>query len=202
MKNTFNGWIDIGKLDINVVADYIVTGKSAKEANPVNWAIDLIGNTKTNLKILDFGCGFGRNTFYIADTVKNWEVFGYDNKSMISRSGEFYNIKYGNELPKNAIFEDNWDVIKNQKFDVIFCCLVLQHIYESTLIDYVTDFKKMTNRLIVGGRRFNDDMVDGKYKNTWGILENCGLYPKNSKEINYSKDGPDEGHMICIYDTR
>jgi hypothetical protein len=58
----------------------------------------------------------------------------------------------------------------------------------------------MTHRLIVSGRRFNDDIIDGKYKNTWQILENNGFYSSNAKEINYKIDGDPEEHITCIYD--
>jgi hypothetical protein len=58
----------------------------------------------------------------------------------------------------------------------------------------------MTNKLIVSGRRFNDDMVYGKYKNTWQILENNGYYPSNKDDIKYSTDGDPEEHILCIYD--
>jgi hypothetical protein len=58
----------------------------------------------------------------------------------------------------------------------------------------------MTNRLIVSGRRFNDDMVDDNYKNTWQILENNGYYPSNVNDIKYSIDGDLEEHTLCVYD--
>jgi hypothetical protein len=60
----------------------------------------------------------------------------------------------------------------------------------------------MTNKLVVSGRRFNDDMVDGKYKNTWQILENNGFYPVNAKKINYNVDGNPNEHITCIYDCK
>jgi len=40
----------------------------------------------------------------------------------------------------------------------------------------------MTKKLLVSGRRNNDD----NHKNTWKILENNGLYPTNE---NYKADG-------------
>ena len=58
----------------------------------------------------------------------------------------------------------------------------------------------MTNKLIVSGRRFNDDMVDDKYKNTWEIFENNGYYPSNINDIKYSIEGDLEEHTLCIYD--
>ncbi len=58
----------------------------------------------------------------------------------------------------------------------------------------------MTNKLIVSGRRFNDDMAGDVYKNTWQILENNGYYPSNASDIKYSVEGDPEEHITCIYD--
>jgi hypothetical protein len=60
----------------------------------------------------------------------------------------------------------------------------------------------MTHKLIVSGRRFNDDMSTGEYKNTWQILENNDLFPRKcigtTKE--YSKSGDPGEHFSCIYE--
>jgi hypothetical protein len=57
----------------------------------------------------------------------------------------------------------------------------------------------MTKKLVVFGRRFNDDMVNEKYKNTWQIFENNGLYPSNANEVSYKTHGDLEEHTLCIY---
>ena len=77
---------------------------------------------------------------------------------------------------------------------------MFQHIHEEDLNVYLNDIKSMTNRLIVSGRRFNDDSVDGKYKNTWQILENNGYHPSNADVIKYSIEGDPEEHITCVYD--
>ena len=94
----------------------------------------------------------------------------------------------------------DWDLLKTMKFDCIYATLVFQHIYENDLNLYLQDIKRMTNKLIVSGRRFNDDMVDDKYKNTWEIFENNGYYPSNINDIKYSIEGDLEEHTLCIYD--
>ncbi len=63
---------------------------------------------------------------------------------------------------------------------------------------YIDSIKKMTDLLIVSGRRLNDD----DNKNTWEILENNGLYPINAEEINYQVNGDPHEHITCIYNLR
>jgi hypothetical protein len=92
------------------------------------------------------------------------------------------------------------DELKIQKFDTIFCCIVLQHIYEDVLKKYIYDFKRMTSNLVVAGRRFNDDV---KRRSTWTILEENGLIPisflHGDKIIDYIPEGNPEDHNTAIY---
>ena len=92
------------------------------------------------------------------------------------------------------------DTVKNEKFDTILCCLVLQHIHEDVLKSYIEDFKKMTSKLIVFGRRFNDDV---KCRSTWIIMEENGLIPSkfyaNGNETPYVANGDPHEHNLSIY---
>ena len=67
------------------------------------------------------------------------------------------------------------------------------------------DIAKMTKKLIVFGRRYNDEFLTDNnkktiFKNTWEIFENYGYYPSNISDIKYSIDGDPEEHTMCIYD--
>jgi hypothetical protein len=53
--------------------------------------------------------------------------------------------------------------------------------------------------MVVSGRRFNDDMEDGIYKNTWKILENNGFYPCDSLNVEHDSQDDMNEHMMCIY---
>jgi hypothetical protein len=96
----------------------------------------------------------------------------------------------------------DWDQLKTMNFDCIYATIVFQHIHEKDLNLYLQDIKQMTNKLIVSGRRFNDDIIDGKYKNTWQILENNGYHPSNALDIKYFIDGDPNEHITCIYDNK
>ena len=199
MKNTFNIWNKIEDLSIDGVTNLILTGATLRQSHPDIGAYRIFGNIETSLNILDFGCGIGRNSFGLASYSAMWNIVGYDNEVMLSRTSEYKEMHYKDIEFKNLKFETDWERVKNMKFDVIFCNLVLQHIHESALTQYLSDFKTMTSLLIVNGRRFNDEMADGKYKNTWNILEKNGYFPYNAHETNYSADGDPNHHMNCIY---
>jgi hypothetical protein len=122
----------------------------------------------------------------------------------MNKANEYSKIRFSKQIcdyPNLELISD-WDILKTIKFDCIYATIVFQHIHENDLNLYLRDIKKMTSRLIVSGRRFNDDIVDGKHKNTWQILENNEFYPLNAKEINYNVDGDPNEHITCIYDCK
>lgn len=200
MKETFKGWANVKSMSIDAVSNLILTGRKAHETKPDMWMWKYMGSLNQSMNILDFGCGFGRNTFGMALYSPQWNIIGYDNDEMLSKVQEFYFINYKEDMPFNVQFLSEWDKIKTRKFDIIFCCIVLQHIMECYIAQYVEDFMTMTSCLIVSGRRFNDDV--GK-KSTWSILEENGLIPvefyKENLKIEYSSDGNPNDHNTAIY---
>jgi SAM-dependent methyltransferase len=161
-----------------------------------------LGPVDQPLRILDFGCGVGRNTFGAAIQYPKWFVIGYDNDAMLSKKEEFFTIHYKPPMPLNVVFTSDWEAVKAQQFDVIFCSLVLQHIYEDALVTYLNDFRSITKKLIVSGRRINDDPAN---KSTWSILEANGWSPKEflsaGAVVSYIPEGSPEEHNTAIYET-
>jgi SAM-dependent methyltransferase len=200
MNNTFNSWANVEHYDLDVVSDLIVTGRKAKDAVPDKWLLKYLGDPECGLKVMDFGCGMGRNTFEFGIIYPRWTIVGYDNKPMLTKTNDYYSVHYSGPVPENVKFITNWDELRTQKFDTIFCSIVLQHIYEDALKTYINDFKKMTSNLIVTGRRFNDDI---KRRSTWTILEDNGLVPVtflyHDQVIDYKPEGNDEDHNTAIY---
>jgi len=201
MSNKFNGWYNVNEYKLDKVIDLVITNGTVDTINPDIHLFDLLGNSDDNLKVLDFGCGVCRNTGYLSMKYPNWRVYGYDNDNMLKHAADYCLQKY--ELDVNAqsnlTLTSNWDRLKNEKFDAIFALLVFQHIYEKDINEYLKDISQMTKKLIVFGRRFNDEMLDGKYKNTWQIFENNGFYPSNATEVSYKTYGDLEEHTLCIY---
>lgn len=195
----FGNWSDIAKKDIDTVAGYILTGRKADEFGPDSYMYDYIGSKDSKLVILDFGCGIGRNTYGMSEWSSLWEVTGYDCQEMLNNTKQYKELKYPDkEFPK-LTFDSNWNVVKERKFDVIYCSLVLQHI-PNDIIEYLEDFKVMTKRILVFGRR----VVDNKGISTWNIIESVGLIPKyftfNGKEVPYTSEGDPEEHHFAIYE--
>jgi SAM-dependent methyltransferase len=202
MNNSFNGWFYVDQYNLNKVVDLVLTNGTAETIKSDMWLTSFIGDENASLSILDFGCGVGRNIFDFSHNFPNWKFYGYDNPNMIDKANEYSNIRFGKNIQQYSNLElfSDWDKLKTKKFDCIYATIVFQHIYENDLNLYLKDIKQMTRRLIVSGRRFNDDMIGDKYKNTWQILENNGFYPSNANEINYKIDGDPDQHITCIYD--
>jgi 2-polyprenyl-3-methyl-5-hydroxy-6-metoxy-1,4-benzoquinol methylase len=200
MKDTFNVWSSVGENDIDTVMNYILTGRKAIEAKADEWLINLIGPVDENIRVLDFGCGVGRNTFGFATKCPSWFMVGYDNEGMLSKRDEFFHLQYDSPVPSNVNFTSDWESIKNQRFDVILCCIVLQHINEDALSVYLKDFKSMTRKLVVSGRRVNDDP---KRRSTWTILDENGWTPSEflyyGVPTKYMPEGEQEQHHTAIY---
>ena len=168
----FNNWDGVSKISIDKLASLIITDKSVDNINSDKLLYNYIP-TDVNFTILDFGCGIGRNTLDIANKFPNVTIIGYDNSSMLSRVEEYSLRRYNKKLEeyKNVQLISDWAFIKNIKFDFIFATLVFQHINEDDLTVYLNDIRNMTDKLLVSGRRFNDESVNGIYKNTWEILQ-------------------------------
>jgi SAM-dependent methyltransferase len=203
MNNSFNGWLYVDTYNLNKVVDLVLTNGTCETIKSDTWLTPMIGDRNNNLSILDFGCGVGRNIFEFSQILPKWKFCGYDNPNMINKANEYSTVRFNkniNQYPNIELISD-WDILKSMKFDCIYATLVFQHIHETHLNNYLKDIKQMTRKLIVSGRRFNDDMIDGKYKNTWQILENNGYYPSNVSAINYSIEGDPEEHITCVYNV-
>jgi trans-aconitate methyltransferase len=196
--------IQSGSLD--KVADLICTGRTAVAMIPEFVSFPLFGKKSESRRVLDFGCGMGRNTFALSSYSENWIVVGYDNPAMISRTGEYCQLKYGKPIDQfnNVTFESDWQVVKQQKYDAVFACLVFQHIHEKYLVEYLNDLRSMTKLLVVHGRQFNDD----NDKNTWKIMESQGYWPVVSLTVDevgrcsvreYSSDVDPHCHRMNVY---
>jgi len=205
MKNSFHDWGKVDSLELDKIIDLVITNGTLETTNPDKHLYSLFGHETESIKVLDFGCGICRNAGYLSQSYPNWNVYGYDNDNMLKHANTFckqkYSLNISTQLNLNLI--SNWDELKKEKFDVIFALLVFQHIHEEDINVYLKDIRNMTKKLIVFGRRYNDDFYYDKnniiFKNTWQIFENNKLYPSNADEISYKIHGDLEEHTLCIY---
>jgi SAM-dependent methyltransferase len=128
------------------VADLISTGFKGKPHEMTPSLI--VGNyLKGGDSILDFGCGVGRNTFYLKDFYKN--VVGYDLPTML----KFYPENFKAE---NIRLTSDWESLKKEKFDACLASLVFQHIPKHELEIYLIDLTKMVSNLLLLSRDWQD----------------------------------------------
>lgn len=194
----FGVWPHLAKFEsLDGVAKNITWGVSAADTTPDAAILEAVADIPEGGTVLDLGCGLGRNLIGIAKDRPDVEVVGYDAAEMVARVPEYARVVCGGPLPQNAVVipAPDWDEVKAGHYDVVIASLVFQHLTPAAIAAYVDDVKGMAETLVVYGRRANDH----SQKTTWELLEECGLYPDNADDIDYSPRGDSEEHYLCIY---
>ncbi|BAY89956.1 MULTISPECIES: methyltransferase domain-containing protein [unclassified Tolypothrix] len=113
----------------------------AERSRPFYDLVDLV-NPQENLRVLDLGCGTGKLTKYLHETLAAKETLGIDaSEKMLSVASQFA----GNGLRfEQGRIEDNPG---EGKFDVVFSNAALQW-----LTEHETLFAKLRNKLQAGGQ--------------------------------------------------
>jgi len=203
MNHTYRNWKSLATKDIDATVHYIATNQKASNVtNSLHIIEKFILPHSGPIKVLDFGCGVGRNAIPLASKYPEWEIVCYDSIEMTDRMEEYCTIRHGVHISayNNIRIENDWSKLKKEKFDYIYAILVLQHIYEKDLSQYLSDIKNMTPKFIVHGRRFNDEIINGQYKNTWEILEKNNLFPDDT--TGYSVSGNKSDHHSFVYSIK
>jgi len=176
----FGRFTDVLHLSDLEIARFIDTAvERIEQFKPAFVQLNRLVDQKEPMRILDFGCGVGRNTVGMLELSKKWIVTAYDNPNMIARGRKFYGERLQNDRLQmvsdwNEIIEDK--TIEKNTFDAIFCCLVLQHIDQFQLRDYLADFAGLTNRLFVCGRRGLDEgWSDTGFIDVWLFIQENGF---------------------------
>jgi predicted TPR repeat methyltransferase len=85
--------------------------------------------------LLDFGCGLGRNFPYLKTIAAR--VVGYDLPAMIDRCRDVAAEKVDG-------LSSDWSAVREQRFDLVFASLVLQHVPELWCRTVLADFARMS----------------------------------------------------------
>ena len=113
-------------------------------------------------RVLDFGCGLGRNFPYLTSIARS--VTGFDLPPMIARCRTLAT------QPVDRL-EDDWARLREERFDLIFVSLVLQHIENDACLSYLHDFARMAPLVDLCTR------TDGDYgRNVLDLVAETGAY--------------------------
>jgi SAM-dependent methyltransferase len=105
-------------------------------------------------RVLDFGCGLGRNFPYLTQIAG--AVTGFDLPPMIDR------CRAAAAVPVARLTSD-WDALRTEQFDLIFASLVLQHIEPGPMRAFLADFARMAPAVYLLTRTrtdFEESMLD------------------------------------------
>lgn len=114
------------------IRERILTG--FKDGKPFTPYLPTVAWPARTTRVLDFGCGLGRNFPYLRAVAS--EVVGFDLPPMIAKCREV-------ESAAGVALCDDWNDVRGRRFDVIYASLVLQHLDTPLCRQYLRDFAGM-----------------------------------------------------------
>lgn len=176
-------WLNANKDD---AGDLILTGYKGefKDMPVYEEIISLVGSSD---RVLDFGCGVGRNTIALSK-INNF-VYGFDLPSMLS-------LVPKENKSENIVYVADWNFIKELKFNCVLASLVFQHIDDEELKNYLRDLSIITDKLILHSRTW----IDHTETKVLDIVEKYFIL----EYIKYTKDpnNPIDDHFIATLTPR
>ncbi len=139
-------WLAVAQTaDVDDVRERILTGyRQGKPFAPYLPTIPL--PTRID-RVLDFGCGLGRNFPYLRSIAS--EVVGFDLPPMIDRCRQTLG-----RTP--VVLTSDWAEISRQRFDLIVATLVLQHLAPAECAARLCDFARLAPATYVLTRVMSD----------------------------------------------
>lgn len=131
--------------DADEIRERILTGyKAGKPFTPYRPTLALPSPLD---RVLDFGCGLGRNFPYLTTVARH--VVGFDLPEMIARCRALAT------QPVDRL-EDDWTRLRDERFDLVFASLVLQHVDTDLCRAYLRDFARMAPHIYLLTRTDSD----------------------------------------------
>jgi trans-aconitate methyltransferase len=129
----YQDWLDAARTASEEdLRERILTG--FKDGKPFTPYAPTISLPFPAARVLDFGCGLGRNFPFLRSRATY--LAGFDLPPMIERCRTL--------IPEGADqLSDDWRSLRADRFDLIFSALVLQHIDRETSEAYFVDFAAM-----------------------------------------------------------
>lgn len=153
-------WLAVAEVDSDELRERILTGyKSGKPFTPY---VPTIALPASRSSVLDFGCGLGRNFPYLTTVASRVE--GFDLPPMIARCRH--------AVPESPVnLSDDWDDVRQRRYDLVFASLVLQHIETTACAAFLADFSRMapyTYLLTRGSTDFDASVLE--------LIADAGLF--------------------------
>jgi SAM-dependent methyltransferase len=146
-------WLDVARSGTaDDVRECILTG--FKDGKPFTPYVPTVALPPRLDRVLDFGCGVGRNFPYLKSVVRH--VTGFDLPPMIARCREIA------QVPADAL-SDDWARLRRERFDVVFASLVFQHIEPNAIRAYLADIASMAPAVYLltrGQSDFEPNVID------------------------------------------
>lgn len=126
-------WLAIGRSeDDEAIRERILTGYLA--GKPFTPYVPTLSWPAGLQKVLDFGCGLGRNLPYLRTVAP--EITGFDLPPMVERCRAACGGGY-------SLLTSDWDAIARQRYDLIVATLVLQHVDPAVCRARLEDFARI-----------------------------------------------------------
>ena len=185
-------WKHVGLYTNDVeLREYMLTGYGEVEVLP-HTELSLLDTKRKKYKVLDFGCGIGRNFKYFKEFSS--ELHGYDLDIIVDRC---------KDLCKEEIdlLTGDWSEIQKNKYDIVIASFVFQSMNSAKAIKlFLKDLAKITSLLYVTTRCY----IDGpEHENIAKVIQddsNFEIVMENCNIEQFAKaEHPSEAHaeFIC-----
>jgi SAM-dependent methyltransferase len=153
-------WMAVASGDPDDVRERILTGY--KDGKPFTPYVPTLPLPSPIERVLDFGCGLGRNFAYLTRIARS--VSGFDLPPMIDRCRAL--------APERVeLLTSDWAELAATRFDLIVASLVLQHIEPEPTRAFLCDFAQMTPAVYLLTRTRTD--FD---ENIFDVISGMGIF--------------------------
>ena len=183
-------WDKVGHLSVDDIKEELITGyKTGKPFSPHNY--HFFEPTIKADRVLDFGCGIGRNFANLKRHSR--ELVAFDFPAMINA------CRTHGDCSDVTLISD-WDAIADQHFDVVIATLVFQHIENEDILHHIIDsLADICDFLYLSTRCWADG--EGN-PNVYNAIQKTGKFEYRKGTVSEQEAGkflfPDETHMELL----
>jgi SAM-dependent methyltransferase len=188
-------WLAVARADDpDDVRERILTGY--RDGKPFTPYVPTLALPAPIDRVLDFGCGLGRNFPYLTSIAR--EVVGFDLPPMIDRCRALAAEPIG-------LLTSDWGEVRARRYDLVFTTLVMQHIETEACRAFIEDFARIApltylltrvrsdfdvnvlSMVAQTGRFEADDCIEVEHDPVTHQLRVLGSLP--FRDVNHAPDG-------------